>query len=100
MSLTTKMASTVAVAAMILCIWYLVMAALFRVTEQAPAALVFFPGRYLQAQNLPQGISILKWTDDFAILSSDEAGYVAKLYAAGFPVVFPARSSGCFSYRS
>ncbi|WP_156373678.1 MULTISPECIES: hypothetical protein [unclassified Rhizobium] len=100
MSLITRFASMAVVAVAILCIWFIATAVIFRLTEQAPGALVLFPGRYLQAENLPQGVTILKWSEEFAVLGSGDAGYVARLYAAGVPIVFPARSNGCMSYRN
>lgn len=100
MSLIIKSAKAFVTAVALVLVWYVAMAALFRLSEQAPAALVLFPGRHLSAQDLPEGISILKWNDFFAILASDDAGYVGVLYAAGFPLVLPARSSGCLSYRA
>ncbi|WP_139093193.1 hypothetical protein [Pararhizobium polonicum] len=99
MSLITKPAKAIVTAVALVFLWYAAMAGLFRLSEQAPGALVLFPDRYLSAQDLPKGISILKWNRFFAILASDDAGYVRALYAAGFPLVFPARSSGCLSYR-
>jgi hypothetical protein len=92
-------AGFVATAIAIVLFWYVAMAAVFRVTEQAPGALVLFPDRHLAAGQLPVGITILKWNSYFAVLASDRAGYVGSLYGAGFPLVFPARSSGCLSYR-
>ncbi len=83
----------------IVLLWYGAMAAVFRMTEQAPGALVPFPDRHLAAGQLPAGITILKWNSYFAVVASDEAAYVGRLYAAGVPVVFPARSGGCLSYR-
>ncbi len=100
MSLIIKPARALVTAVALVFIWYGAMAGLFRLSEQAPAALVLFPGRHLSVQALPEGTSILKWNGFFAILASDRAGYVAALYDAGFPLVFPARSSGCLSYRA
>jgi len=97
--LIIRAARLVATAIAIVLLWYVAMAAVFRVTEQASAALVLLPDRYLAAGQLPEGISILKWNSYFAVLASDRAGYVGRLYAAGFPLVFPARSGGCLSYR-
>ncbi|MBP1856824.1 hypothetical protein [Rhizobium herbae] len=99
MSLIIKPAKALVTAVALVFVWYGAMAGLFRLSEQAPGALVLFPGRHLSPQELPPGISVLKWNDIFAILASDDAGYVGALYAAGFPLVFPARSSGCLSYR-
>ncbi|URK87824.1 hypothetical protein LP421_08575 [Rhizobium sp. RCAM05350] len=104
MSLIIKRAQSLAnglvTAVALVLFWYIAMAGLFRVSEQAPGALVLFPDHHLSAENLPEGISILKWNALFAILVSDHPGYVGTLYAAGFPFVFPARNSGCLSYRT
>lgn len=83
----------------IVLLWYGAMAAVFRVTEQAPGALVLFPDRRVAAGQLPAGVTILKWNSYIAVLASDQPGYVARLYAAGFPLVFPARRGSCLSYR-
>lgn len=100
MSLIIKSSKALTTAVALVLIWYVAMAGLFRLSEQAPGALVFFPDHYLSAQALPQGVSILKWNSFFAVLASENAGYIDALYSAGFPVVFPARSGGCFSYRA
>lgn len=97
--MTTRAARLVATAIAIVLLWYVAMAVVFRVTEQAPGALVLFPDRHLAAGQLPAGITILKWNSYFAVLASDQPGYVGRLYAAGVPLVFPARSGGCLSYR-
>ncbi|MCV9965164.1 hypothetical protein OIU34_25125 [Pararhizobium sp. BT-229] len=99
MSSTISIARVLATALAIVTLWYGAMAALFRVTEQAPGAMVIFPDRYLSAHHLPDGVAILKWNRYFAVLAGD-AGYVGELYDAGVPLVFPARNSGCISYRA
>ncbi|CAN7509443.1 hypothetical protein LJR255_003483 [Pararhizobium sp. LjRoot255] len=97
--MTIRAARFVATTIAIVLLWYVAMAAVFCVTEQAPGALVLIPDRFLTAGQLPEGIFILRWNSYFAVLASDRAGYVGSLYAAGFPLIFPARSSGCLSYR-
>lgn len=97
--MTIRAVRSVATTIAIVLVWYVAMAAVFRVTEQAPGALVLIPDRFLSAGHLPEGISILRWNSYFAVLASDRAGYVGSLYEAGFPLIFPARSSGCLGYR-
>jgi hypothetical protein len=63
MSLIIKPAKVFVTAVALVFIWYVAMAGLFRLSEQAPAALVLFPGRHLSVQALPEGTSILKWND-------------------------------------
>ena len=47
------------------------------------------------AGQLPEGVSILRWDDSMAVLTSDRPGYVADLYRSGAALVLPARKSGC-----
>lgn len=100
MSSTISIIRFLATALVIVILWYAAMAAMFRVTERAPGAMVLFPDRYLSAHHLPEGVVILKWDRYFAVLAGGDAGYVGELYDAGVPLVFPTRNGGCISYRA
>jgi hypothetical protein len=69
--------------------------AVFAATGQAPAALVLFPSG--GPSNLPDGVTVLRWEDNYAVVTDDHPNYVRGLYANGALLVLPFRRSGCLS---
>lgn len=69
---------------------------LFSTTPQ-PAAVVF--ARMPDPAALPEGTSILSWSDRVARLEGVDAATARRLYAAGALLVTPIRQSGCIALR-
>ncbi|MDO9418553.1 hypothetical protein [Pararhizobium sp.] len=73
---------------------YVLMAGVFLLSGRAPAALVVFAER-MDANELPPGISIMRWDGMTAILAGNEPIDVLALYKAGAVLILPMRKSGC-----
>jgi len=73
-------------------------AIVFALTGQAPAALVIFPPDRFPAE-MPQDMRVLRWDTRTAVVTSDNADYVRRLYSAGAFLVLPVRRSGCIALR-
>lgn len=74
-------------------------AIVFAVTGKAPAALVVLPAAGFP-QALPGDVRVLRWDERTAVVTSDENGYVRRLYAAGAWLVLPYRTAGCMDLQS
>lgn len=74
--------------------WIALLAGVMVVSDEAPAALVLFPGEAF-VDTLPAGVSITGETAISVTLSSDAPGFARSLYVAGAPLVLPAGLLGC-----
>jgi hypothetical protein len=83
---------------LILTAWFSLSAGLTLIPNFTQTALVILPSRAL-LNNLPDGTSILAWSEASAILTSEKPGFVAGLYKAGAFIVMPARKNGCLTLQ-
>jgi hypothetical protein len=70
----------------------------FAATGQAPAALVLLPAG--GPSDLPDGVAILRWEDNYAVVTGEQTDYVRRLYADGALLVLPFRRNGCLALAS
>jgi hypothetical protein len=84
--------------AAILGVWFLFAAGLTLVPGITNSVLVPFPSKAL-VDNLPDDVSIMRWSNGLAILYSERQGFVADIYKSGAMFVLPSRKAGCLDLR-
>lgn len=73
-------------------------AVVFAATGEAPAALVLLPPAGGPSA-LPADVRVLKWGAGHAIVTSENADYVRRLYGRGALLVLPVRNAGCLALK-
>lgn len=48
---------------------------------------------------MPDGVSLLRWTPTYAIVTGESPDYVRRLYGKGALMVLPVRRNGCLDLR-
>jgi hypothetical protein len=93
--LTIRAVRFVATTIAIALLWNVAMAAVFRVTERAPGALVLFPDRHLAAGQLPAGVTILKWNSWVMSPTSTPQGFPSSFQREAAAVSVPDDRDSC-----
>lgn len=89
-----RTAQTLANFAAIVSVWFLCVVLLTLIPGVTKTVMIPYPLQSL-ANNLPEGISILRWDTEKAVLYSERPGYVSELYFSGAGLVLPSRKSSC-----
>jgi hypothetical protein len=84
--------------ALLLMFWFTVTALLTFAPGITQAATILFPSSELM-NNLPDDVSVLRWDNTTASVTSADPDFVRKLYGAGALLVLPARKAGCMDLR-
>ena len=79
--------------------WFGAMVVLMLVFDISSKALVVGPGLTI-AEQIPEDVSLLDADPYSLIVTSDEPGYVRRLYASGAWIVFPSLNPGCLDLNA